>query len=172
MTVSNPKIYLSSYVHLKGSFFRYIIMSIMNELTQSFSRFIYPIRILPDGLECFIMLQGDLVGDVYDFVSIRDSEEGWLYFESDLGDSVDNVISTGHYIISWWYWKVVSVNSIVQKRNFGSLMAYQDYGIYGRVVWQFQQSLDFHITESCNGNTNLITLSSLMSNSVFNIEGV
>ena len=60
-------------------------------------------------------------------------------------------------------------------------MAYQDYGIYGKVVWQFQQSLDFHNTESCIsqygginlfGRLGMITLSSLMSNSVFNIEGI
>lgn len=34
-----------------------------------------PIRILPDGLECLIMVDGDLVGGVHNFVSICDFEE-------------------------------------------------------------------------------------------------
>ena len=56
-------------------------------------------------------------------------------------------------------------------------MSLQFMGIHGEVIWQFQQALERHSMDSCEGNSKLfgrlgmISLSSLMSNSIFNIEG-
>jgi hypothetical protein len=65
----------------------------------------------------------------------------------------------------------------ISMNHFSPAMVVRDMGVYGEVLWQFQSSLDCHNINSCciddklRGKMGMILLSSLMSNSVFDIEG-